>query len=262
MQREERDFHGKRDDERDEEPSPGCDAEVRLLGDLHEIEGQEPDVAARDERGGHDPDQHECRSGHRVEEELRCGIDALVISPVADEEVHRDEDDLEEDKEQEQVQAQEAAHHSGLQEQQPREIGLFVVVWIDSDDHEREQDAREHDEEERDAVDTEVPGDTPLCDPRVLGDELKTRLPRGELDQHPDAHRPGRNARHEGTQLDPFRPTTGQQRDHDRAEERNEDEHRQDREPHGCGRCGGDHARPRYTNQARSSTTPRATIAA
>ena len=62
-------------------------------------------VAAGDEHGRHDRHEHERRADHRVEEELRRRVDATLVPPAADEEVHRDEDDLEEDEEQEQVEA-------------------------------------------------------------------------------------------------------------------------------------------------------------
>ena len=72
-------------------------------------------------------DEHERRADHRVQEELRGGVDAALVAPAADEEVHRHEHDLEEDEEQEQVEAEERAHHAGLEQQQPREVRLVLA---------------------------------------------------------------------------------------------------------------------------------------
>ena len=148
MQREQRHLHREGDHEGDEQPTAGGDPEVRLLSNFNEIESERSDVATCDECGGDDADEHEGGSRHRVQEELRCGIHTLVITPVADQEVHRDENDLKEEEEQEQIKAQEAAHHTGLEEQQPGKIRLLVMMRVDADDHEREQDSREDDEEE------------------------------------------------------------------------------------------------------------------
>ncbi len=54
---------------------------------------------------GHDGHQHERRADHRVEEELGGGVDPAAVAPLADEEVQRDQGDLEHQEEQEQVEA-------------------------------------------------------------------------------------------------------------------------------------------------------------
>ena len=95
-----------------------------------------------------DADQHERRTKHGVQEELRGCVNALVVSPTPNEEVHRNKNDLEEDEEQEQVEAKEAAHDSCFKQQQPCEIGLFIVVWINTENDQRKQNAGEHHEEQ------------------------------------------------------------------------------------------------------------------
>jgi hypothetical protein len=50
---------------------------------------------------------------------------------------------------------------AGFEQQHPRQVALVVVVRVDPRDGEREQDPGEHHEEQRDAVDAEVPGDAP-----------------------------------------------------------------------------------------------------
>ena len=146
--------------------------EVSLFSDDGEVERQLTDtVVAGQEGRGDDADEHERRAEHREHEELQQ--DAALVTPATDEEVHRDEHDLEEDEEHEEVEAEEAAHHPRLQDEQPGEVRLDVVVGIDGDHRQREQQPGQHDEEQRDAVDAEVPGDPPLLDPGVLGDELE-----------------------------------------------------------------------------------------
>ena len=130
-------------------------------------------VVAGQEHRRDDPDEHERRAEHREQEELQRRVLPALVAPPADEEVHRHEHDLEEDEEHEQVEAEEAAHHAGLEQQQPGEVRLLVVMWVGAEDGEREQHAGQHDEEQRDPVDAEVPRDAPLLDPRVLRDELE-----------------------------------------------------------------------------------------
>ena len=122
--------------------------------------------------------------------------------PPADEEVHRHEDELEEDEEHEQVEAEEGAHHPGFEQEHPREVRLLVVVRIRREERQREQDSGEHDEQQRDPVDTDEPGDPPVLDPLVLGDELEASLAAVEGGDQPEAHRAGDDCRQPGDQLD------------------------------------------------------------
>ena len=99
-----------------------------------EVERQLADaVVAGEEGGGDDADEHERRPEHREQEELHRRVTPALVAPAADEEVHRHEHDLEEDEEHEQVEAEEAAHHAGLEQQQPGEVRLVVVVRVGAD---------------------------------------------------------------------------------------------------------------------------------
>ena len=179
VERDHRHLDGEGDGEGEEQPAPGGRRERRLLGEGDEVERDLADaVAASEQHGGEDADEHERRAEHREEEELRRRVDPVAVAPAADEEVHRHEDDLEEDEEDEQVEAEERAHHPGLEQEHPGEVGLLVVVRVGREERQREEDAGEHDEQQRDAVDAEVPGDAPVLDPLVLGHELEARPPR------------------------------------------------------------------------------------
>ena len=52
-----------------------------------------------------DGDQHQHRAGHGVQEELHGRVDAPLVSPDADQEIHRDQRDFPENVKQEQVHA-------------------------------------------------------------------------------------------------------------------------------------------------------------
>ena len=103
VQREDRHLDSKRDGKGEEQPTPSVGREVCALGDLDEVEGEPAQVLAGEHRGGDEPDEHERRTKHCVEEELRRGVDTVLVAPTADEEVHRHEHDLEEDEEQEEI---------------------------------------------------------------------------------------------------------------------------------------------------------------
>ena len=73
-----------------------------------------PKIVLRQQSSGDNSDQHEGRTNHGVQKELGCGIDALVVTPTTDQEVHRYQNDFKEQEEQEQVKAQERTHDSGF----------------------------------------------------------------------------------------------------------------------------------------------------
>ncbi len=183
-----------------------------------------------------DADQHQGRAEHRVQEELQRRVDALAVAPPADEEVHRHEHDLEEDEEQEQVEGAEGADAPGLQEQQPGVVRLGVLLGGDRHEGEREQHARQHDQEQRDAVHAEVPLDAELLDPDVHRLELEAGLAGVERAEHPQregAGGRGEQQRHGAEQLG---PACGQDREEQRPGQGHEDRRRQQRE----GEVGGE----------------------
>ena len=70
------------------------------------------------ERRREDRDQHQQRADERVQDELDRRVDAVRAAPDPDDQVHRDEDDLPEDVEQEQVEGEEHADHADLEHQE------------------------------------------------------------------------------------------------------------------------------------------------
>ena len=233
VQREQRHLHGERNCECEEEPAAGVGGEVGTFGQLHQIERDVAQAVLRQNGGRDDADQHERRAEHRVEEELCCGVDALVVTPAADEEIHRHEDDFEEQEEEEKIEADETAHHTRLEDEHPSEVALVIVVRVDSDNDEREQQSGENDEEQRDAVDTDVPTDSPIADPRMLRDELESGVGGFERRKQPHAETGRGDAGNECNELRPLGTTVARENREYAADHRNENQRGENRESDG-----------------------------
>ena len=122
--------------------------------------------------------QHQQRAEQGVEEELEAGINAPLAAPDADDEEHRNQPAFEEDVEQEQVERRENTHHQRFQRQESdhvfRHAGLDRLPACQN--AERQQQAGEHHEQHRNAVDAHVIGNAG-SGPEPLGqlDKLKCR---------------------------------------------------------------------------------------
>ena len=203
VEREQRRLDREGQGEGQEDPSAGVDREGLALGQRDQVEG---DRVARLPGGqddqGQDADQHQGRAQHRVEEELEGGVHLAPVAPAPDQEVHRDQDDLEHDEEDEEVQGQERPQAAGLEQQQPGVVRLGVVARVGRQHGDREQAQGHHHEEERDPVDAEVPRDPEVGDPLLVVDELEAALAELVLDQHPAAHGRGGERRQDRDGLD------------------------------------------------------------
>ena len=93
------------------------------LGDV----GHREALAPGDEEDGDEAHDHERRAEQRVEEELDRGVLALLAAPHADHEVHRQQHDLEEDEEQDEVLGDEGPEHPGVQHEDEDEERLGVA---------------------------------------------------------------------------------------------------------------------------------------
>ena len=109
--------------------SPGA---KQAAGRRHQRSGLEKiEIAVRPDAGLlvvepgkiEDRHQHEDRSRHGEDEELDRSVDAAGTSPDADDEVHRDQGDLPEDIEQEEIEGDKGADHPGGQSRK--------VMWSD-----------------------------------------------------------------------------------------------------------------------------------
>ena len=94
-----------------------------------------------------DRDEHQHAAGHRVEDELDRGVDAPLVAPDPDQEVHRDEHRVPEDVEEEQVERDEHAEHRGLEREHEEREHLDVLVdrLPRGQQRQRRQEAGQHD---------------------------------------------------------------------------------------------------------------------
>ena len=118
--------------------------------------------------------QQQNRSDQRVEEEFDGRVEFPRAAPDADQEVHRHEHDFPEHIKEEEVERDENAEHAGLQHQH-EDVILFHAVLDGVPRRERcegTEQRRQQDEEQRDAVDTDVEVSAERLDPIVVLDEL------------------------------------------------------------------------------------------
>src|SRR5438445_340294 len=105
-----------------------------------------------------DPHQHEDGAGHGVQHKFYGGVDAALVSPDADEEVHRNEHHFPEQEEEEEVEREEDADDSDFQHQQQNE--KFLYAMLDAAPGSQHGDGGEErsqdDQEEADAVQPKV----------------------------------------------------------------------------------------------------------
>ena len=186
--------------------------------------------------GGEDPDEQERRTGEGVEEELGGGVAPPRAIAVDDEEVPRHQGDLEGHEEQKGVEGQEGRHAGGFQQEHPAQVGLRRSLPGGAGHGDREQQGRHGDEEERYAVDAQVPRDAERGQPGLMAGELETgvSVPGLEGDDHPQ-----RDAKLDHRRANRQRPhgiawcRLGQQSDHDGGAQGQEDDQVEDREAHG-----------------------------
>jgi hypothetical protein len=92
-------------------------------------------------------DEQERGAGHREQEELHRRVDAVLTAPPADQQVHRDEDRLEEQEEQQQVEREERPEDGGLQHQHRAHVHPDVLPDRPRrEDRDRDQERGEQDE--------------------------------------------------------------------------------------------------------------------
>ncbi len=211
---------------------------LRDLPDLRDLEGLVVDVD-EDDAG-----EQQDRAGERVEEELDRRVLAPGTAPDPDQEVHREEHQLPEHVEEEEVERGEDAHHPREEEEVHRVVALRALLDVPRRDRRDERDERGQ-EQERDAdpVDAHVVADVEGGDPGPVlheavalgagGGALAVRVALPDRDRREE----GRDA---GEQVDPAaRPRRGLLR-HEQAEDdpRQRQEHRQgeDVRVHGRGR--------------------------
>jgi hypothetical protein len=174
VEREQRHLDDERQCKSQEEPP------LRAFGDRQLVELEQIEAVLAGDRVMHprqadDRDQHQHAAGHGVEDELDRGVDALVVAPDADQEIHRDQDEVPEDVEQEDVEGAEHADHRRLEQQ--HEDREFLHLLLDAvprrQERNRRQEAGQHQQHEAETVDAEVILDAELRNPRRTFNELE-----------------------------------------------------------------------------------------
>ena len=102
---------------------------------------------------------------------------ALLAAPLVDQEVHRDQADLPEDEEQQQVQRQEDAQHAHLQQEEQDHVGLDPVLDAEGgQDRQRGQQRGQQHHGQRDAIHAQVEGGVDRRCTRRLAARTGSRL--------------------------------------------------------------------------------------
>jgi hypothetical protein len=86
-------------------------------GEGRQGEGIDPGLVAVDEIDPDDRQEHQERAGQGVEEELHSRVDPPAVPPDADQEEHRDQHNLPEKVEEEEVEGQEDPHDAAFHHQ-------------------------------------------------------------------------------------------------------------------------------------------------
>ena len=229
VQREERHLDGEGQPEEQEEPH------LRVLrhAELDQLVpvGGEADASglARGEAQPEDADEHQERPDEGVDHELDRRVLPVLAAPDADDEHHRDERQLEEDVEEEEVERGEDAEHAGFQQQDQRVVALVRLpdVRPRREDDDGPQQRREQQEQHVQPVHADVVVDIHARQPAHELAELRRRRSRdGRVEAEPEAE--GEN---EGQRRDPERdPPDGVRARHEhhrqRAERGQEDDQR------------------------------------
>ena len=181
--------HGHLHRERREEGQEEHDLQTWREVELHQGRDR---GGARDHGHGQDRRQHQHRAQQGVEEELVGRIDPVLAAPYADDQEHRDQAELEEHVEQDQVQRREHPDHQGLEHQEGDQI--LHQPGLDArpagQDADRHQEGGQNHEQDRDPV--HAHGVVDHREPGRLLRELETRGPGVEIGQHQQGQGEGR----------------------------------------------------------------------
>ena len=202
----------------------GSDAAGGLVLQVGEVEvlraGVEPENGDQQRRGGNEGE----------EEELERGAGAVLAAVHGDEDGHGHERELPEAVVEHQVERDEDAEHGGLLDEEERIEDLAARLdRVPTGEHAdgREQ-AGEDDEPEAEAIDADVVEDGGALDPGDVALELEAGLAGGEVRGKMQREDEGDER---GEQGDPVGQlgAVGQERDEDRAGQRNQQDERENR---------------------------------
>ena len=223
VERKDRHLDREGDRERREEPGSERAHHTRVLQHMIVGEGDVARDALDSPHQRHDRHQHQQRAGHGVDEELDGGVEPVGAAPDPDDEIHRDQHDLEEDVEQEEVEGDEDADQAGEQREHQRvEPALLLRDVAPAAEHaDGHQGGREKDHHERDAIDPDAVADAPVGDPWRVRHQLQRAARRVEGPPEPERQHELERGDDESR---PLGGRLGAQKHRHDAEERQDDE--------------------------------------
>ena len=168
MEREHGDFHRERDRERNEEPDLRRRAERGVVQDLVVGEAGMSREIRRLRAEVDDADEHQHRSGHRIQEEFETGVEPALPAPHPDDQVHRHQHQFPHHEEQHEVERHEDAEHAGREHHEQRVVAVDLLADArpPAQHGERHQERGEQHQRHRDAVHAERESHPPRGDPR------------------------------------------------------------------------------------------------
>src|SRR5437899_12106617 len=126
-------------------------------GNVKRVSGARPGQFMRAIVKRQNGQQHQYRSGQRVEEKFDRSIEPPVAAPHADQKVHRDEHHFPEQVEEEEIERHEDAQHARLQQQKQNVV--FLLAGLNRaprrKNGNRAQNRGQHDQKEADTVDSQ-----------------------------------------------------------------------------------------------------------
>ncbi len=151
-----------------------------------------------------DPRQHEHRARHRVQKEFDGGVNAAVVTPDADQEVHRHQHHFPEHIEEEEIPCGEDSDESKFEQEYEGEefLGPVVNCLPGKQYGDRRQEGGQNHEPQAEAVDADVPVDFGTGNPDVIGDELLSGLAALETIHQTQRENEGRQRHPERQHLD------------------------------------------------------------
>ena len=197
VERRDRHLHQERERERQEHPVLVGARERQVLERAEREVERRAVVAGGDHAGRHRGGEHQERPDHRVDDHLDRGAHAVSGAPRPDQEVERDQHQVEERHEQHQVLREEGTQHRALSQPEPEVVGVgpLDLAHRRPRQRDREQHGREQHQRDVEPVDPELVVDPEGADPDLVGDELQPRVAGveagDEADRDPDRDQAG-----------------------------------------------------------------------
>ncbi len=234
----ERNFDGETEEDAEENEGIGAAGEfcgeravAGKLGELGEIER-----AGGDEEGG-EADEHKGAAADGVDDELEGGARGSGAAPEFDQEKRGEEAEFPEEEPVEEIEGEEDAERGALDQEEERaeetgrlrRSGRRGEMGPGGEERDGREDAGEEDEEEAQAVETEVIVDVERGDPRVALDQLRGDRGGIELSEKESGEREGRKREREGEKTSERGARAAKEGEDGGTDPRREDNEREER---------------------------------